>query len=161
MLDSSLWHARLYQWIRWQLMFLLKGTESWRKPSFLDSTNTCIYLRTLLVYLPMILLIRFLVIVGPLFALFYFPLTMFGGSGLINVILVLVGAGFLLGFAMVGSTMLIHGVIKSKDLITAGVEAALENCRDPQRISFCSIMIKCWSDLHSKVCTHYQIGGSK
>lgn len=154
MLDKTLWHVRLYQWTRIEFAHF---RSAFFRPTFVNDSNTCIYLRTLLVYFPLIVLNRVALTVGPLLAIFYFPIANLGSRGLLGTGLIIVGGVAATIAAIYGLTGIFWLFKKIFSTSSGLINQALENCRDPQRVSFCGMIFKCLSDMHSKVCTRFDI----
>lgn len=154
-LDGSTWHARLYLWTRRRWFRLWNSIEAYQylEEDRFVSTNTCMYIRTLFVLFPFILVVYAALIAAPFVAVFYPPLAAFGTVGLLSVIGSVLGAaiGALVAF------YLLKPLFRFVGWAGKSIGDSVERCANPNDPGLCRMIIRYVVDWHNKVCTTYQI----
>lgn len=98
------WHARLYLWSHtiWG-EFWHKNNWSWYKDKC-TNTNVCYYLRVMLVYAPLVILLHAALFAATVGVVVVLPIHLFGASGVgkavIAILLVALGLGLMMGLCL-------------------------------------------------------------
>ena len=165
-LNETKWHARLYLWTRVQMYMLATTHPAWRTDGDANRvrelarrTNLCQYIRTLLLWLPLltgaVLVWAFTVTYCLFFPLFYLDVAHY------------VGALLLFGFGVAFTAMLIfietnwHAFTLPFRLVGRTIEYAYVRCSTPKADGtpgLCTLVKKWVIDRHDRICQIIDIG---
>ncbi len=162
MLDRNSWHTRLYIWTRvsWGEVFGGRGLAAWE----IRQTNTCMYIRTLFIWFPLLVLFYGALLTSPFLAVFQPPISMFGTIGLLSISAALVGACLAVGLVVAVAwaffklgVAFVKGLGRVFEATSDHFAQTIEECQKPAGTGLCQMIWQFIKDMHEHVCSIHKI----
>jgi len=153
-ISQNSWHFQLYKFTK-MIVERFKGNSYWDSVSTSKAINLCPYMRTILIWGPLVITFYALMYAFGIYVLLYLPITMTNGAAILNT------GAFILFCAIIGGTML--GIFLLSTHLTIGFTEKRRERREQMEAQgikpsgFFVILKEYLKSLKSKTCVQLEV----